>query len=86
MAGRMGGDQVTVRCDLFKIDAEKNLLLLRGPVPGAEGSVVFVRRSKIDAVVIARQAKAREEAAKAAQAAAKPGARKAAPAQRPPKK
>jgi len=86
MAGRMGGDQVTVRCDLFKIDAEKDLLLLRGPVPGANGSVVFVRRSKIDANVVARRAKAAEAAAKAAEAGAKPGAKRAATASAPARK
>ena len=71
MAGRMGNDQVTVRCDLFKIDAEKNLLLLRGPVPGANGGVIFIRRSKINDTTVERRKKAAESAAKAAESAKK---------------
>jgi ribosomal protein L3 len=31
------------------VDAEKNLLLVRGSVPGARGSVLLIRRSKIAA-------------------------------------
>jgi large subunit ribosomal protein L3 len=81
MAGRMGGDTVTVRCDVFKLDPEKNLLLLRGPVPGADGSVIFVRRSKYDHVISARRAKAKEQAAKAAEG--KGGKKPAAAAPRP---
>jgi len=74
MAGRLGNERVTVRCDLIKVDPEKNILLLRGPVPGAEGGLVFVRKSKIDAVVAAR----RERAKASAEAAAKSGAKGAA--------
>jgi large subunit ribosomal protein L3 len=71
MAGRMGNDNVTVRCDLFKIDAEKNLLLLRGPVPGPNGGVIFIRRSKINDTTVERRKKAAESAAKAAESAKK---------------
>ncbi|HOX08062.1 MAG TPA: 50S ribosomal protein L3 [Planctomycetota bacterium] len=71
MAGRMGNDQVTVRCDLFKIDAEKNLLLLRGPVPGPDGGVLFIRRSKVNDVTAARRKKAADAATKAAESAKK---------------
>jgi large subunit ribosomal protein L3 len=46
MAGQMGNAQHTVRCGLVKIDAEKNLLLLRGPVPGANNGLLFIRRSR----------------------------------------
>jgi large subunit ribosomal protein L3 len=77
MAGRMGGERVTVRCDLFKIDPEKNLLLLRGPVPGPNGELIFVRRSKIDQVATARRAKAKENAAKSAEKTSKSTAAKA---------
>jgi large subunit ribosomal protein L3 len=71
MAGHMGTDQVTVRCDLFKIDAEKNLLLLRGPVPGANGSVIFIRKSLVNDVTVERRKKAAESATKAAESAKK---------------
>jgi large subunit ribosomal protein L3 len=43
--GRMGGDQVTVRnLKVVRVDAENNLLVLRGAVPGAPGSYVIVRK------------------------------------------
>src|SRR3954469_12293775 len=45
-AGHMGSDRVTVRnLRIVKIDAENNLLLLRGAVPGAPGSYVVVRKA-----------------------------------------
>ncbi|MBX3195609.1 MAG: 50S ribosomal protein L3 [Schumannella sp.] len=46
MAGRMGGDRVTVQGLLIhSIDAEKGLLLVKGAVPGARGRLVFVRNA-----------------------------------------
>jgi len=37
-AGRMGGDRVTTRnLKVVQVDAENNLLVLRGAVPGAPG-------------------------------------------------
>jgi large subunit ribosomal protein L3 len=45
-AGRMGGDQVTTRnLKVVQIDAENNLLLLRGAVPGAPGTDIVVRKA-----------------------------------------
>jgi large subunit ribosomal protein L3 len=45
MPGRMGGKQVTVKnLDVVKVDGDRNLLLVRGAVPGARGSIVTVRR------------------------------------------
>ena len=44
MAGRMGGDRTTIlNLDVVGVDAERNLLLLAGAVPGPKGSVVVVR-------------------------------------------
>ena len=44
MAGRMGNEQVTTRnVEIVRIDAEKNLLLVRGSVPGANDGLVRVR-------------------------------------------
>ena len=44
MAGRMGNEQVTTRnVEIVRIDAEKNLLLIRGSVPGANDGLVRVR-------------------------------------------
>lgn len=43
MAGRTGGNKVTTEnLKVVKIDSGKNLLLLRGTVPGAKGSYVII--------------------------------------------
>ncbi len=45
-AGRMGGDRVTTRnLKVVQIDAEQNLLIVRGAVPGAPGGYVIVRKA-----------------------------------------
>jgi large subunit ribosomal protein L3 len=45
-AGRMGGDQVTTRnLKVVAIDAENNLLIVHGAVPGAPGNYVVVRKA-----------------------------------------
>ena len=47
MAGRMGMDRVTTRNHpLVRIDAENNLLLIKGALPGPNGGLLFVRKSK----------------------------------------
>jgi large subunit ribosomal protein L3 len=47
MAGRMGGDQITVKnLRVAKIDAENNLLYIRGAVPGGPNGLVIVRFAK----------------------------------------
>ena len=44
MAGRMGNEQVTTRnVEIVRIDADKNLLMIRGSVPGANDGIVRVR-------------------------------------------
>ena len=46
MVGHMGSEKVTVQClDLVRIDAERNLLLVKGAVPGANNGDVIVRPS-----------------------------------------
>lgn len=46
MAGNMGNEMVTVKkLTVVKIDAEKNLLLVKGSVPGTEGKMVVVKPS-----------------------------------------
>lgn len=46
MAGRMGGDRVTVQnLTVHSVDLEKGLLLVKGAVPGARGRIVFVRNA-----------------------------------------
>jgi large subunit ribosomal protein L3 len=45
-AGRMGGDRVTTRnLKIVQIDADNNLLLVRGAVPGAPGTYIVVRKA-----------------------------------------
>ena len=45
MAGRMGGDNVTVQnLRVLKVVAEKNLLLVKGAVPGHKNSYVIVQK------------------------------------------
>lgn len=46
MAGHMGAERVTSRNHrLVRVDAEKNLLLIKGALPGPNGSLVYVRKS-----------------------------------------
>jgi len=46
-AGRMGGERVTVKNLLVvKVDEEKNLIYLRGAVPGAPNAYVAIQRAK----------------------------------------
>ncbi len=43
MAGRMGGDKITLKkIRILKIDLEKNLLVVKGPVPGAINATVRI--------------------------------------------
>lgn len=44
MAGRMGNEQVTVKkLTVVGVDSERQLLLVKGAVPGVEGGVLIVR-------------------------------------------
>lgn len=44
MAGQYGNEQVTVQnLDVVKIDEEKNLIAIKGAIPGAKGGIVFIR-------------------------------------------
>lgn len=44
MAGHMGAERVTTQnLEIVKVDAERNLILIRGAVPGAPGGDVIVR-------------------------------------------
>ena len=47
MAGRMGGDKCTVRnLDVIKIDKDRNLMYVKGAVPGPNGGYVTIRKSR----------------------------------------
>ena len=44
MAGRMGGDRVTVRnLKIIKIDKDKNQILISGAIPGRRGTLLEIR-------------------------------------------
>ena len=45
MAGRMGGEKVTVEnLKVLKIDNEKNLLFVKGAVPGPSKSILYIQK------------------------------------------
>ena len=47
MSGRMGGERVTVRnLEVVQVDAEDNILMVKGAIPGPNGSYVMLRRAK----------------------------------------
>jgi len=46
MAGHMGNRRITVKgLEIVEIDAERNLLLIKGGIPGATNSLVMIRRT-----------------------------------------
>ncbi len=46
MAGRMGGDRITVKnLTILQVNAAENLLLVKGAIPGRKGTLVEVRAS-----------------------------------------
>ncbi|MDG1476617.1 MAG: 50S ribosomal protein L3 [Vicingaceae bacterium] len=45
MAGRMGGDRVTQQnLQVVKVFSEKNLIVVKGSIPGAKGSFVLIQK------------------------------------------
>jgi large subunit ribosomal protein L3 len=47
MPGRMGGERVTVQnLQVVMVDAERNLLAVRGAIPGAKNGLVMVRQAR----------------------------------------
>ena len=52
MAGRMGGQTVTTQnLQVHSVDADRNLLLIKGSVPGPDGALVFIRSAAKKAIV-----------------------------------
>ncbi len=46
MAGHLGSEQVTVQnLDVVKVDAELNLIAVRGAIPGPKGGIVFLKNT-----------------------------------------
>jgi large subunit ribosomal protein L3 len=58
MAGHMGVDRVTIQAlQVIKIDAENNLLLIKGAVPGPNGAYVMVNKAIVEKVLADSAAK-----------------------------
>ncbi|OGR83047.1 MAG: 50S ribosomal protein L3 [Elusimicrobia bacterium RIFCSPHIGHO2_01_FULL_64_10] len=80
MAGRMGGEWVTIqKLEVVKVDPENGLLLVRGAVPGAPEQIVVVKETTRSRkrVVIHQAAKSTKKAAiKKAVKPAKPEGKK----------
>jgi large subunit ribosomal protein L3 len=67
MSGHMGVERRTIEnLRVVEVDAERNLLLIRGAVPGAEGGTVLVRPS------VKAKGQARRQGVQPAKQAAKP--------------
>ncbi|MEP9412317.1 MAG: 50S ribosomal protein L3 [Candidatus Brocadia sp.] len=48
MAGRLGGERVTIKnIDIVKIDKDRNLLFVRGAVPGHKGSYLILNKAGV---------------------------------------
>lgn len=46
MAGRMGGDRVTIKgLKIVQVDATKNTILVGGPIPGHRGTLIEIREA-----------------------------------------
>lgn len=46
LPGRLGGERVTVKnLEIVKVDADKNIILIRGCVPGAKKSLLILKES-----------------------------------------
>ena len=46
MAGQYGAEKVTIlNLEVVKVDAENNLIAVKGAIPGAKGGIVFVRNT-----------------------------------------
>ncbi len=75
MAGHMGDDRVTTRNHaLVGLDKDKNLLLIKGALPGANGAVLFIRKSitaRIRPVAVEAPAESKDAKGKPAKPAKK---------------
>lgn len=46
MAGQMGNSRVTIQnLQILKIDAEQNLMMVRGAIPGGKGSLIMIKET-----------------------------------------
>ncbi|WIG60233.1 MAG: LSU ribosomal protein L3p (L3e) [Ktedonobacterales bacterium] len=55
MAGRMGNDRITIKSlEVVQTDATRNLLVIKGSIPGPNGSVVMIRKGAEQMALAAR--------------------------------
>ena len=48
MAGRMGGDRVTVRnLEVYRSDPERNILLVKGALPGPKNGLLLIKKTTL---------------------------------------
>jgi large subunit ribosomal protein L3 len=46
MAGHLGNERVTMQgLTVFKVDTERNLIVIKGSVPGPNGGLVMIKRT-----------------------------------------
>ena len=46
LAGHLGVEKVTIQnLDIIKIDAEKNIIAIKGAIPGPKGGLVIIKNS-----------------------------------------
>jgi hypothetical protein len=79
MAGHMGNEKVTIQgLEVVSVDATKNLMLIKGAVPGTDKGLVIIEQTvKRIKVKVARVLNKKEKAKKEAAAKkAKPAAKK----------
>jgi large subunit ribosomal protein L3 len=56
MAGQMGNKRsTTLNLEVVTVDAERNLLAVKGSVPGTQGSLLFIRRARKEKKVVKLQ-------------------------------
>lgn len=47
LAGRMGGDRITIQnLEIVKVDADRNVILIKGNVPGAKKSLIQIKAAR----------------------------------------
>lgn len=57
MAGRMGTDRITIKAlEIIQADPERNLLVVKGSIPGPNGGVVMIRKGADQLALVARNA------------------------------
>ncbi len=46
MAGRMGNEKVTIQnLEVVSVDAEKNLILIKGAIPGPKKGLIIIKET-----------------------------------------